>query len=766
MKTLTLGDAKYEVVDEQARIDIRQLNTKVEQAQTDIEQIGVDIGEKTEKSIQELDNKKVNISNAKIVGSLSMGRDTNATIGENSTALGDGAIAQTNGSVAFGTNTIAGALGYFITAIYSLNSTTQAIVLSEQQVKNNPPSDKRDTHEGDTEEIPVITKSIKDVAAGQDIYIICPNNHYTFCGKTVQVMRKGLDFNVDALQVTNLKLYDEAYGTDDYIMNFEEFVDHYKVANALDDNFSGTFADVLATGKIVGARDYMVVIPQDPTWGVCEAAEAGYAEGKNTKATGDYTHAEGRDTVTGGPYAHVEGRGTKAGYASHAEGRDTFAKGRYSHAEGQNTKSLGHSSHAEGEGSTSSGYRSHAEGGGTNAIGLGSHAEGNYTIASSESSHAEGKETKASGYASHSEGKETIASGECAHAEGCDAKASGHESHAEGSHTTASAYCAHAEGLDTTASGLASHAEGNNTTAYGESSHAEGVLTEAGYAAHAEGHSSKATGYYSHAEGQNCKTVGSCTHAEGNGTTAEGWASHAEGAGTKALGAETHAEGCGTNATGNYQHVQGKYNLIDTGSNYLHIVGNGGSDTERSNAHTVDWQGKGWYKGSITSNGADYAEYFEWADGNPDKEDRVGLLVTLDGECMKVANVDDEVLGIISGTVAVLGDNYECEWKNKYLMDDFGRILYEKVEESLGFFEYPIINPDYNPDQEYINRANRPEWDAVGLVGKLYLRDDGTCQVNQYATTGANGVATASTEKTNIRVLSRVNDNIVKVLLK
>ena len=192
-------------------------------------------------------------------------------------------------------------------------------------------------------------------------------------------------------------------------------------------------------------------------------------------------------------------------------------------------------------------------------------------------------------------------------------------------------------------------------------------------------------------------------------------------------------------------------------------------------------------------------------DENPNNEDRVGLLVALDGEKIRLANSNDEVLGVISGTVAVLGDNYECEWNGKYLTDDFGRVIYDMVEEfidvekvtykdvekeivdeetnetrteivteeivtiekkSIGFFKHPRINPNYDPTQEYINRADRPEWSAVGMLGKLYVRDDGTCIPNFYATVGENGVATSSLEKTNMRVLSRVNENVVRVLLK
>lgn len=87
-------------------------------------------------------------------------------------------------------------------------------------------------------------------------------------------------------------------------------------------------------------------------------------------------------------------------------------------------------------------------------------------------------------------------------------------------------------------------------------------------------------------------------------------------------------------------------------------------------------------------------------------------------------------------------------------------------KQSLGFWKHPRLNPDYDPEQTYVNRSDRPEWDAVGMLGKLYVRDDGTATVNGYATVGENGIATSSSEKTNMRVLSRVNENVVRVLLK
>ena len=148
----------------------------------------------------------------------------------------------------------------------------------------------------------------------------------------------------------------------------------------------------------------------------------------------------------------------------------------------------------------------------------------------------------------------------------------GEKSHTEGNETTASAAYSHAEGAGTTASNTGSHAEGASTTASGSYSHAEGTDTTA-------------SGSYSHAEGADTTASGSYSHAEGRGATASWYCSH--------------AEGFYTIASGGYSHVQGKYNINDSDRKYAHIVGNGTSNTARSNAHTLDWEGNAWYAGTV-----------------------------------------------------------------------------------------------------------------------------------------------------------------------
>lgn len=415
---------------------------------------------------------------------------------------------------------------------------------------------------------------------------------------------------------------------------------------------------------------------------------------------------------------------------------------------------------------------------------------------------AEGYNTTASGERSHAEGSSTTASGSYSHAEGCDTTASATYSHAEGDRTTASNTASHAEGTSTTASGSSSHAEGSGTTASGSKSHAEGYNTTAStFYSHAEGECTTVTedatvtakttanvgaGYCGHAEGYGTVSYGTCSHAEGNGTIASGSSSHAEGYHTTASGSYSHAGGYYTIANA-YQYVVGRNNanttaptsLTDTTESAgIFIVGIGTSDTARSNGFRVNPAGKVYGTGTFGTSGADYAEYFEWFDGNPNNEDRRGHFVTLDGDKIRYATAnDDYILGVVSTDPSVAGDMYSEDWHNRYLKDIFGSNIVDvvEVEETTNEFGEIIpahterrwvLNPDYNPDLKYVSREERPEWAAIGIVGKLVVVDDGTCQVNGYCYPNTDGIATASQEKTNYRVMERLDDTHIRIFIK
>ena len=166
-------------------------------------------------------------------------------------------------------------------------------------------------------------------------------------------------------------------------------------------------------------------------------------------------------------------------------------------------------------------------------------------------------------------------------------------------------------GYNTTASGDFSHAEGNKTTASGDCSHAEGENTTAsGDHSHAEGNNTWATGDYSHAEGNGTVASNYNSHAEGYATQATGTSSHAEGYDSHAEGYYSHTEGFGTITKHKSVHVCGEYNLVDPAKTdiyqrgtYVVIVGNGKSNAQRSNAHTLDWAGNAWFAGTIEGTG-------------------------------------------------------------------------------------------------------------------------------------------------------------------
>ena len=163
----------------------------------------------------------------------------------------------------------------------------------------------------------------------------------------------------------------------------------------------------------------------------------------------------------------------------------------------------------------------------------------------------------------------------------------------------------HTEGTNNTASGVSSHAEGDSVVSSGNNSHAEGSATKAiGAASHAEGLNTTASGGNAHAEGSGTQATNINAHAEGQYSKATGQASHAEGFFTNAIGGYSHSEGYYTSANSSHQHVQGKYNVIDSNATYAHVVGNGTSDSARSNAHTLDWDGNAWFQGTVKIGGA------------------------------------------------------------------------------------------------------------------------------------------------------------------
>ena len=263
------------------------------------------------------------------------------------------------------------------------------------------------------------------------------------------------------------------------------------------------------------------------------------------------------------------------------------------------------------------------------------------------------------------------------------------------------------------------------------------------------------------AEGYNTRAIGDCSHAEGLNTNANGGASH--------------ASGYYTIANEDFQTVVGAYNAVAPG--FL-IIGNGnGPNTNaRSNAFRVDVDGSTYAMGPYQVGGADYAEYFEWEDGNPNNEDRIGHFVALSSNGkIKIATSGDKIIGVVSGNASVVGNAFEDTWSGIYLHDVYGRPIKEEIEEErvVGVddegneiketVKRTVLkgNPDYDPNQTYIPRSQRPEWDIIGLLGQLIVIDDGTCQVGGRCSCNDQGIATAGDK---YDVIKRLDDTHVVLL--
>jgi len=112
-------------------------------------------------------------------------------------------------------------------------------------------------------------------------------------------------------------------------------------------------------------------------------------------------------------------------------------------------------------------------------------------------------------------------------------------------------------------------------------------------------------------------------------------------------------------------------------SNFRGYSGNGSTDYTDLEFN-LRGDGNGYCDGSWSGGGADYAEYFEWADGNPLNDDRVGYSVALVNNQIKIAEAGDTVIGVISGSPSVVGDAAWNKWIGKYLKDDFGAYIFEE----------------------------------------------------------------------------------------
>ncbi|CAH6419030.1 Peptidase G2 autoproteolytic protein [uncultured virus] len=212
---------------------------------------------------------------------------------------------------------------------------------------------------------------------------------------------------------------------------------------------------------------------------------------------------------------------------------------------------------------------------------------------------------------------------------------------------------------------------------------------------------------------------------------------------------------------------------------------------------------------------ADYGEFFEWEDGNPNNEDRRGIFVTFgdnSSDKIRIATQNDPVLGVVTKTSGVVGNAYELGWAGAAAKDKFGQPIteYNRVHDLRTFVrkvmknnpefarvninnkseaelvqilrsdgkawgdfndpmrERPMMvkrNPKYDSSQQYISRSRRKEWTNVGLIGCLVVLEErpGTCSPGKYIDCSASGKAILGNQ---YRVTKRLGPDTVSIFFR
>ena len=239
-----------------------------------------------------------NYSHAEGSSAVASGNSSHAE-GISTTALGDSSHAE-------GRDTIAGQMGFKVTACEKLTDTTGTYTLT----------------------------SVTGLAINQR-YSVHLSSVKEDCGY------------ITAIDTENKKISVNGYPDIALISSSSPTANYITIVN------EPTLGDILVSGHYSHAEGLKTTA----------SGVASHAEGRGTTASGGLSHAEGHGVIASGSFSHAEGSYTTAsGHYSHSEGTSTTASGDSSHAEGDSTTASGSYSHAEGQGTIASSDDQHVQG--------------------------------------------------------------------------------------------------------------------------------------------------------------------------------------------------------------------------------------------------------------------------------------------------------------------------------------------------------------------------------------------------------------------
>lgn len=200
---------------------------------------------------------------------------------------------------------------------------------------------------------------------------------------------------------------------------------------------------------------------------------------------------------------------------------------------------------------------------------------------------------------------------------------------------------------------------------------------------------------------------------------------------SKAYGSRSSVLNSLSSATVSGGHTQMILNSrnVKSPGNY-HVVGgygsSGGPSTSNIKFDLSTYSGNLTLAGRLTQDSADIAELYESQNG---QSIPLGTIVTLDGSKIRKAQPNEKILGVISGTAALVANDKSFHHKDRFLKDEYGVTVTEHKQlsyvddEGIKQYEWrdvPVENPNYDANIDYIPRSERPEWNPVGLVGQIY----------------------------------------------
>jgi len=198
------------------------------------------------------------------------------------------------------------------------------------------------------------------------------------------------------------------------------------------------------------------------------------------------------------------------------------------------------------------------------------------------------------------------------------------------------------------------------------------------------------------------------------------------------------------------------FNDDNDGADCFWVDVGGGSDT----LMRLDNSDESLYiDGLFVDTGADFAEFFEATDEFSASKIPFGTSVALHGDKIRPCSNGEMPFGVISSKPTIVGNSggtgADTQWGGKYLKDEFGNYIMEEAEwwskEVVEKIEKPTgqkierkkkirgysdrdnppvgskkkivtrkkLNPSWVKESQYIPRKDRPEWNIVGLIGRV-----------------------------------------------